>query len=120
MQKILSFYIFKYLLLQSAHRQTGLIAGKLSDSTNNEKLDNGRMITENSASIYQRLGDYRLKGLNEFKRVVHLKWSARIEDMFYHSPFGSTTQHYMQNRNLNYLLLYCANTELSEGKGYTN
>lgn len=119
MQKILSFHIFKYLLPQSVRRQTGLIAGKLFDSSINEKRGNGRMITEKSDS-YQHLRNYDCLGLNKFRRVVYLKWSARIEDMFCHSPFRFTTQHYMQNRNLNYLLLYCTNTELPEGKGYTN
>lgn len=113
MQKILPFYILKHLLPQSADRQTGFIAGKLSGSTNNEKCGNDRMIT----SFYQHFADY---SLNEFRSVVYLKWSERIEKMFYHSPFAFTNQHYVQNKNLNYLLLYCANIRTPQGEGYTN
>ncbi len=120
MQKILSFHIFKYLLPEGAHRETGLIAGKLTGSTNSEKRGNGRIATENSASIYQHFRDYSLEVLNQFIRVVYFKWCATIEDMFHHSPFTFTTHHYKENRNLNYLLLYCANIELASGKGYAN
>lgn len=120
MQKILSFHIFKYLLPEGAHRQTGLIAGKLTPSTNSEKRGNGRIAIENSTSIYQHLRDYSLEGLTEFRRVVCLKCSVTFTHICHHLPFTFTGEHYVQNRILNYLSLYCANTEPAEGKGYTN
>jgi hypothetical protein len=120
MQKILSFHILMHLLPHGADRETGSITGKLSGSTNNEKRGNGRIVNEKSISIYKHLRDYSFKGLNDFIRVLYLKWSATIEDMFHHSPFTLTTHDYKENRNLNYLLLYCANTELPAGKGYAN
>ena len=107
MQKIISFHVLM-LRPHGSHSQTSSIGGKLSDSINNEKRGNGTIDIEKFVSIYQHLRDFDLEGLNQLRRVVYLKWSARIAHIFHHSPFTFTTHHYMENRNLNYLLLYCA------------